>query len=87
MEDGQQLYFPEKGEKLRESTEGGPVDLNSADETALQTIPGIGESRAKAILKYRKEHGRFSKVEELLQVPGIGDALYQQIQDLVTVSK
>lgn len=88
VEDGQQLYFPEKGEKLREGTEeGGPVDLNSADETALQTIPGIGESRAKAILKYRKEHGSFSKVEELLQVPGIGDTLYQQIQDLVTVSK
>ena len=88
VEDGQQLYFPEKGEKPRESMEeGGPVDLNSADETALQTIPGIGESRAKAILKYRKEHGRFLEVEELLQVPGIGDVLYQQIQDLVTVSK
>ncbi|MCR5460154.1 MAG: helix-hairpin-helix domain-containing protein [Acetatifactor sp.] len=88
VEDGQQLYFPEKGEKPREgTTEGGPVDLNSADETALQSIPGIGESRAKAILKYRKEHGRFSEVEELLQVPGIGDALYQQIQDLVTVSR
>ena len=88
VEDGQQLYFPEKGEKLREGTEeSGPVDLNLADETALQTIPGIGESRAKAILKYRKEHGRFSKVEELLQVPGIGDTLYQQIQGLVTVSR
>lgn len=88
VEDGQQLYFPEKGEKPREGMEeGGPVNLNLADETTLQTIPGIGESRAKAILKYRKEHGRFSSVEELLQVPGIGDALYQQIQDLVTVSK
>lgn len=91
LTDGQKLYVPKVGEV--EETYGAPgtlggtkkVDLNLADEAKLQTLPGIGSSRASAILKYRRENGGFQSVDELLQVPGIKEGLYEQIKDLVTV--
>ena len=89
-EDGQQLYFPTREEVLDQKLgreEQGKVDLNSADEARLCTLPGIGSSRAKAILKYRKEQGSFQSVEELLSVPGIKEGIYEQIRDLVTVGR
>jgi competence protein ComEA len=88
LQDGQQLYFPAVGEALPRTEEAGSlVDLNTADEAMLCTLPGIGETRAKEILKYRKEHGGFSKVEELMEVPGIKEATYEKIRDLVMVRK
>lgn len=89
-EDGQQLYFPTREEVLDQKLgreEQGKVDLNSADEAELCTLPGIGSSRAKAILKYRKEQGSFQSVDELLSVPGIKEGIYEQIRDLVTVGR
>ena len=88
LQDGQQLYFPTVGEELPRTEETGSlVDLNTADEATLCTLPGIGATRAKEILKYRKEHGGFSKVEELMEVPGIKEATYEKIRDLVMVRK
>jgi competence protein ComEA len=88
LQDGQQLYFPKVGEALPRTEEAGSlVDLNTADEAMLCTLPGIGETRAKEILKYRKEHGGFTKVEELMEVPGIKEATYEKIRDLVMVRK
>ena len=63
------------------------VDLNTADEALLCTLPGIGESRAKSILAYRKEHGAFQKVEDIMNVSGIKEAAYEKIKDYVMVSK
>ena len=84
LKDGQQLYFPTVEERTQNAAEGR-LNLNQADEAALRSLPGIGESRAKAICQYRREHGDFTKVEELMQVPGIKEAIYLQIKDLVTV--
>lgn len=87
VEDGQQLYFPTKEEAVsREETSDGKIDLNSADEALLCTLPGIGSSRARAILQYRKEKGRFNEVEELLEIPGIKDNVFNQIRDLVKIN-
>ncbi len=61
------------------------VDINTADATALQTLPGIGESKAAAIIQYRTEHGPFKSVEELDNVSGIGESTMASIRDLVTV--
>lgn len=47
------------------------VDLNTADLSALCTLPGVGESRAEAILKYREQHGLFERVEDAANVPGL----------------
>lgn len=64
---------------------GGLVDLNTADQALLETLPGVGPVTATAILDWRAEHGGFTAVEELLEVDGIGDATLEDLAPLVTV--
>lgn len=64
---------------------GGKVDINMADSEALKSIPGIGPSMADRIIKYREENGRFRKKEDLKNVSGIGDKVYEKLKDMVTV--
>ena len=86
LSDGQQLYFPTREEVLSgERVSDDRVNLNAADEETLKTLPGIGQSRAKAILKYRKENGVFARAEDLMLVPGITETLWEQIKELVMV--
>jgi competence protein ComEA len=61
------------------------VDLNHADEAALLGLPGIGETRARAIVAYRNAHGGFRNLSQLLQVKGIGRALLKRLRPLVTL--
>ena len=61
------------------------INLNQATITQLMDLPGIGEVKAGAIIQYRQEHGGFRSVEELLQVSGIGRAIYAQVADCVYV--
>jgi competence ComEA-like helix-hairpin-helix protein len=63
----------------------GRIDLNRADAAALCTLPGIGESRAADILAWREEHGGFTSVEDLLQIPGIGEKTLEALRDQVCV--
>lgn len=65
--------------------ENGKVNLNTADAAALQTLSGIGESKAQAILAYREEHGGFSSIEELMDVPGIKENTFIKIKDKIAV--
>jgi len=67
------------------STAITPVAINRADLAELMRLPGIGEQRAQAILTYRAENGLFRTPEELLQVPGIGEALLAGMRDLITL--
>lgn len=62
------------------------IDLNSATVAALDTLDGIGPVLAQRIVDYRKEYGGFYSVEELKEVNGIGEKLFEQIKDKVTVS-
>jgi competence protein ComEA len=64
---------------------GGIVDLNTADATALDSLPGVGPVIAQRILDWRTQHGRFSSVDELGEVSGIGDKLLAQIGPKVRV--
>ena len=64
---------------------GAKINLNLADKKVLMTLQGIGEAKAEAILAYRQEKGGFSSVEELMQVEGIKDKLYEKLKDKVTV--
>lgn len=63
----------------------GVVDLNSADATVLETLPGIGPALAARIIAWRAEHGWFASVEDLLDVSGIGDAKFADLRDRVRV--
>lgn len=64
---------------------GGTVSLNSADLSALDTLPGVGPVLAQRILDWRTEHGRFTSVEELGEVSGIGEKLLAQLTPKVTL--
>ncbi|MEY4513655.1 MAG: hypothetical protein RLZZ450_5777 [Pseudomonadota bacterium] len=66
---------------------GKAVDLNTADESALLDLPGIGPARARAILAYRSAHGRFRSISQLLQIRGIGRALLKQLRPLITLTE
>lgn len=63
----------------------GKVDINTADENLLQTLPGIGASKAAAIVEYREKNGSFSSIEEIKNVPGIKDGAYGKIKDYIIV--
>lgn len=63
----------------------GKVNINTADETLLTTLSGIGPSRAKSIIAYREEHGGFGSIEELMNVSGIGQASFDKLKDDITI--
>ena len=63
----------------------GKLSLNTATLDELMTLPGIGESKAQAIIEYREEVGAFQNIEELKEVSGIGDAIFDQIKENITI--
>jgi competence protein ComEA len=89
--DGVRVYVPRVGEEIigpvggsGTAAGGGPVDLNTADSLALQGLPGVGPTIAAAIIA-RREEARFTSVEDLLDVAGIGPTRLEALRDLVTV--
>ncbi len=66
-------------------SEDGRVNINTATEEQLMTVPGIGEAKAKSIIAYREENGSFNSIEDIVNVSGIKDGLFQQIKDYITV--
>jgi competence protein ComEA len=91
--DGEKVYVPRVGEALpADASSGGapssdsqPIDLNTASIAQLDTLPGVGPATAQAIVDYRSEHGRFSSVDDLLNVRGIGPAKLEELRSLVRV--
>ena len=63
------------------------IDLNTADVSTLSQLPGIGEGLAERIIRYREEHGGFRSAEELMQVKGIGENTFLNIEIYLTVSQ
>jgi competence protein ComEA len=61
------------------------VNINTATSEQLQTLPGIGPALAKAIIDYRTKNGKFTKIEELLNVKGVGEKKFQKIKDRLVV--
>lgn len=61
------------------------ININTADKEMLMTLPGIGESRAESILSYREESGGFTKIEDIMKVPGIKKGAYQKLKDKICV--
>ena len=88
--DGEQIVVAETGAAAAEGpgkgTEaGGKINLNTADEAALETLPRVGPSMAKRIIEWRTKNGRFSTVEDLLSVTGVGEKTFADLKELITV--
>lgn len=96
--DGDKIHIPARDEDLSRFLGNNPalmdnnagaagrqVNLNTATQLDLEQLPGIGPTKARDILTYRQKHGPFQTVEELLKVPGIGQATLDSLRELVTV--
>lgn len=90
--DGTQVLVPKQSQSAPTTETGtgtsgamGLVNVNSATNAELETLPGIGEVIAQAIVDHRTENGPFTSVEQLVDVSGIGDATLENIRELVTV--
>ena len=95
LSDGEQIYIPTKKESaaggavgtpgVPSAASGGKVNLNTADAASLETLPRVGPALAARILAWREANGRFTSVEDLMSVSGIGDKTFAGLKDLVTI--
>lgn len=92
LADGSRLEIPtmEEAETMEESVRpaeasDGKVNINTADIEKLCTLPGVGEGRAKAIIEYREKQGGFRKKEDIMQVSGIGEKMFERMEAYLKV--
>jgi competence protein ComEA len=94
LSDGEQLVVPHVGEVVAPaagatgraaSVPGGKVNLNTATEDELETLPRVGPAMAAKILDWRTQNGRFTSVDDLMNISGIGQKTFDSLKDLVTV--
>ena len=69
----------------RETRPDGKVNINQASKEELMTLPGIGEVKADAIIQYRTEQGKFASIEEIKNISGIKDGVFEKMKDKITV--
>jgi len=65
--------------------ESKKININTSSSAELQKLPEIGPKVAQRIIDYRKEHGKFKKIEEIMKVRGIGEKTFKKIKNLITV--
>ncbi|MBT2636471.1 helix-hairpin-helix domain-containing protein [Bacillus sp. ISL-39] len=93
VHDEMAIYVPRIGEEVKavlpaqlgESDGKGTVNLNSAESSELQTLPGIGPAKADAIIKHRETNGPFKSIEDLKEISGIGVKTFEKLKDLISV--
>lgn len=88
LSDGQMLRIPtikEVEQEALEAEKNGLVNINQASCEELMTLPGIGQSKAEAIISYREEHGAFQSTEEIMNISGIKEKAYEKVKDSITV--
>ena len=86
VSDGERIYIPSVYEREDDEPGSGCVNINKADEEDLCTLPGIGQTKAKQIIEYRKRNGDFQTIEDIMNVAGIKEGLFLQIAPYITVS-
>nr|WP_232337029.1 helix-hairpin-helix domain-containing protein [Lysinibacillus timonensis] len=99
VQDEMLIYIPKKGESLDDVNFGqvvttpsskpngtqAKVNINLADETELTSLPGIGPSKAQAIISFREENGQFKTIDELKNVSGIGDKTFEKLKEFISI--
>lgn len=97
LSDQKMVYIPKKGEtgqianaSLSSSNSGNgqktaKINLNSATESELQNVPGIGPSKARDIMSYKQEHGSFNQIDDLKKVKGFGAKTFEKLKDYFSV--
>lgn len=99
LNDGEKIKVPKKGEEQQEyitstsgletseenKTESQKININTANLEELTKLPGIGEATANKIISYRKEIGKFKTIEDLKNVPGIGNSKFDNLKDMITI--
>lgn len=98
IEDGQRIWIPTispsgpAGSIPESGVENTPIEgsrqrinINTATQAQLETLPHIGPELAKEIIRYRQEHGSFKNITAIQEVPGIGPSIFDKIKDLITV--
>lgn len=89
VSDGEQIFVPVQGAappaQAAPGAPGGKVNLNTATSTELETLPRVGPAMAERIIAWRDTNGRFTSIEDLLGVTGIGDKTFEALRELVTV--
>lgn len=96
--DGARIYVPSTAEVLEYGAGGlagfpentaenqqGKININTAGKEELMKLTGIGEAKAQSIIDYREEHGRFQSIEELMQIEGIKEGVFNKIKDNITI--
>lgn len=71
-------------DNITNSTNNNLININTATKEELETISGLGESKANSIIRYREEHGNFNSIEDIKNVSGIGETLYEKIKIYIT---
>ncbi len=88
LSDGEKIYVYTKDEMIeleKSADEDSLVNINTADAAQLMTLPGVGESKANAIIAYRQSNGSFSAVEDIMKVQGIKEGTYNQFSNKIRI--
>ena len=87
-EEDEQIIKEEAGEDIiieGDNKKAEKININTANQTELETLSGIGPSTALKIINYKKEHGKFNNIEEIKNVPGIGESKFENIKEYICV--
>ena len=94
VSDGEQIYIPTEEEASAGAAGSGPasagaqqgkVNINTASLEELMTLTGIGEAKAESIIRYREENGGFRKPEDLMEISGIKEGVFEKIKDDIII--
>lgn len=92
LSEGERIYFPFEDELEADysfvavDADDGKININTASKEELMTLPGIGESKADSVIEYRETSGGFTDIEEIMNIPGIKEGIYNNIKDYIVVN-